>query len=197
MLADPANDGVSLAKVCALAGMPLARLMKLFDQVVLVKGQLKARARIAEKLPDVAAGVMEDALPGERVCLTCNGFGQFPMPTPNDKDAVATCEACLGKGTVRHQPDTDVRKLALEIGGLLTKGSGTRTMIVNQNTAAAGAVGMGAGGASGTPESFDQLMAQLDGALYGSGRDRTRRGAGSAAQASTEGEDNTVDGEVI
>ncbi len=178
MLADPRNDPVSLAMLCSYGRLSLHRLLKLFDSVVFVKGQLKARAKIAAALPDVAAAVMEDAIPGDRVCPACDGFQTIEVKSvdstgaPTGATERVKCPTCYGLGTVRHIPETDIRKLALEIGGLTPKShpshTGAKTMIVN----APGGNGFGAGG------SFDELMTRLDGALYGGGRERTRRGKG-------------------
>lgn len=178
LLADPLNDNVSLAKVCLGAGLSMNRLLSLFQAAALAKGRTKAVQRIAEKLPDVAAGVMEDAIGGEKVCTNCNGF-QF-LPKPTDKDPLATekCATCLGKGTVLYQPDHHIREIALKIGGLLDKGGGNKVVIAQQFGPA--------GGAGAT--SFDQLMSAMDGALYGEGRARARASGGP---------EPPVDGEVI
>lgn len=177
LLADPQNDSVSLAKVCIGAGLSMTRLMKLFQAAALAKGQTKAIVRIAAKLPDVAAGVMEDAIGGEKTCQTCNGFCSVPKPTKDDPAAVEECRECRGKGTVYHQPDADTREMALRIGGLLDKGgSGAKILIANQNN--------GSGGGVADTASFDKLMSAIDGALYGEGRARQRSG-------------DPIDGEVV
>lgn len=177
LLADPANDKVSLAKVCVGANLSMTRLMKLFQAAALAKGQTKAIVRIAAQLPDVAAGVMEDAIGGDKTCRVCNGFQFVPKPTKDDPDATAECGECRGKGTIYHQPDADIREIALRIGGLLDKGgSGAKILIANQNN--------GGGGGVADSASFDKLMAAIDGTLYGEGRARQR----------TSG---AVDGEVV
>lgn len=176
LLADPSNDGVSLAKVCVGAGLSMTRLMKLFQAAALAKGQTKAIVRIAAQLPDVAAGVMEDAIGGDKTCRACNGFQFVPKPTKEDPDATAECGECRGKGTIYHQPDADTREMALRIGGLLEKGGGAKILIANQNN--------GGGGGVADTASFDKLMAAIDGTLYGEGRARQRTSA-------------AVDGEVV
>lgn len=165
LLADPLNDGTSLAKVCIGAGLSMNRLLSLFQAAALAKGRTKAVQRIAEKLPDVAAGVMEDAIGGDKPCTACNGYCFIPKPTEADPAATEKCSACAGKGTVYYQPDHHIREIALKIGGLLDKGGGNKVVIAQQFGPA--------GGAGAT--SFDQLMSAMDGALYGEGRARARQ----------------------
>lgn len=169
LLADPENDRLSLAKVCIGGGLSMGRLMKLFQAAALAKGQVKAIQRVAAKLPDVAAGVMDDAVAGERPCGRCNGLGWMPEK-PGAPDAQGDpgpslpCPDCYGKGTVIHAPDHQVREMALRIGGLLEKGGGgAKILIANQNN----------GGGVADSASFDKLMSSLDTALYGEGRGRS------------------------
>lgn len=183
MLVDPVNDGVSLAKICIGGGIPLGRMLKVLQAAALAKGQTKAIVRVAAKLPDVADGVMDDAIGGLRQCDACSGLGlvtaepteQAPNPEP------VKCKPCRGSGQVRYEPSNEVRKMALQIGGMLDKGGGAK-IVVNQNQAnfAAG------GGADG----YDGLMAALDTALYGAGRDRLR-----SARSSGQDRDIAIDGE--
>lgn len=170
LLADPLNDGISLAKVCNQGGVTMARLLKLFKEAVIIKGQVKALARIGAAIPDVAASVMEDAIPGKRVCPRCEGLStiQNPkMPTATDQEYQETieCPKCAGKGTIIHVPLHEVQKTALQLGGLLDKGGGTRILNVNANKNVPPVGGVGV-------DSFDKLMTNLDSFLYGSGRDR-------------------------
>lgn len=165
LLADPQNDGISLAKLCLGGGLSLSRLMTLFKAAALAKGQVKAIARIAAKLPDVAAGVMEDAIGGEKICKQCNGYQFLPAPTEKDPNATEKCPKCLGKGMVLFEPDSDVREMALRIGGLLEKGGGSKIAILQS---------FGQGSAA-NPGSFDTLMSGLDRELYGDGRARQRQ----------------------
>lgn len=178
LLADPQNDGVSLAKVCLGAGLSMNRLLNLFQAAALAKGRTKAVQRIAEKLPDVAAGVMEDAIAGDKPCQRCKGFCFLPKPTTEDPAATEECPECRGKGTIFYQPDHHIREIALRIGGLLEKG-GNKVLIAQQ---------FGTSGGAST-ENFDRLMSAMDGALYGEGRARAR----SQAAPPTD----PVDGEVV
>lgn len=181
LLADPQNDTTSLAKVCVGAGISMARLMKLFQAAALVKGQTKAIQRIAERLPDVAAAIMEDAIPREKECPICDGLTTVPgRPTKENPDPEPVkCTVCKGKGTVPFVPEHQVREMALRIGGLLEKGggSGVKVLVANQNN--------GAGVSVADTKSFDSLMAAVDGALYGEGRARQRTG------------EEPIDGEVV
>lgn len=182
MIADPDNDGRSLARICAQGEIGLGRLLGIFREAVLARGQVIAITRIAQKVPDVAAAVMEDATPGWRICLACLGAKQVEEKNPDTKEMeLVPCGRCNGRGEVYHRPDHDVQKTALQISGLLDKGGAKITTIVAQQQT----------GGGGSPDTgmFDQLMGALDGALYGKGRDRLRR------QREEDG-DGVVEGEV-
>lgn len=177
MIADPENDDVSLAKVCALGGVPLSKLLKMFKEATLARGQLLSLSRIAEKLPDVAAAVMDDAIPGERPCPTCNGLTTVMMSVggPDAAPTAVPCGNCKGTGLVRFVPDHDVQKTALQLGGLLQKGGNITQIVAQQNN----------GGGTG---SFDDLVGALDKVIYGTGRERFARASGG---------DDTVDAEIL
>lgn len=182
-IADPQHDTESLAKICALYGVAPAGLMKVFRTAVLTRGQMIATARIAEKAPDVAAAVMEDAIPSDRTCPKCLGARLVDKPTAADPNATEECGLCHGHGTIRFVPDHDVQKTALQIAGLLERGGGVKvtTLVANQN--------LNAGTDSG---SYDKLIGALDGVIYGKGRDRMRSAPGQAADS-----DTPIEGEVV
>lgn len=177
LLADPLNDGLSLAKVCLGGGLKMTRLLKLFQAAALAKGQTAAISRIAGKLPDVAASVMEDAVGGKRMCEECKGYGVVKKPTKEDPGAEGECPECRGRCEVYFHPEANVRELALRIGGLLEKGGGGAKILINNQQVNTGSAADSA--------SYDRLMAQLDTALYGAGRDRQQPPA------------DVVDGEVL
>lgn len=178
LLADPGNDALSLAKVCIGGGLKVGRLLKLFQAAALAKGQTAAISRIAAKLPDVAASVMDDAVGGERVCDACHGFGQVKKPTKDDPGQEVECPECRGRCVVQFHPEAAVREMALRVGGLLEKGGGAKVQILNQNAHMNVQQGSPADSAS-----YDQLMTQLDRALYGAGHARSRTGAEAKAEA--------------
>lgn len=175
MIADPGNDGRSLAQICSLADCSLTKLMGMFRSAVMARGQMIAIARIAQKLPDVAASVMDDSIAGWRACLSCEGLqtisvkGMLPDAKPGDQpvDMIVPCPSCAGRGKVYWQPPHDMQKTSLMIGGLLDKGGPRITTIVaNQNVQA------------GTDSaSYDSIIGALDKAIYGEGRGRTSGGA--------------------
>lgn len=177
-IADPANDGVSLAKVCAAHDVSLAKLLDVFKVALLARGRLAATVRIATALPEVAQQVMEDAVGGNRVCPDCLGAKRVDDSTEKDPAGTKPCARCKGKGEVRFIPDHEVQKTALKIGGLLEHGSGMK-IAVNQNM-----LNLGGGGADS--ESYDRLVAALDTRLYGGGRARLRAG-----------DDDVVEGEEL
>lgn len=180
MIADPQHDGLSLAKICAQADCSLSKLMGMFRSATLARGQMIAMARIAEKIPDVAASVMDDSVAGWRDCLHCQGARvitvmDYPPGTKGEDlattqpiEVIKPCGACAGRGLVYWQPPHDTQKTALMIAGLLDKGGPRITTIVaNQNVQA--------GTDSG---SYDGLIAAMDKAIYGEGRARGASGSG-------------------
>lgn len=184
-IADPDNDTVSLAKVCAAHDVSLAKLLDVFKTALLARGRLAATVRIASALPEVAQAVMDDAVGGDRVCPDCLGAKRVAEPTAEDPEHTVPCSLCKGVGSRRFVPDHEVQKTALKIGGLLEHGSGMK-IAVNQNM-----LNLGGGGADS--ESYDRLVAALDTRLYGGGRARLRAGedddpSGEAAGEVHEGE---------
>lgn len=176
-IADPDNDRVSLARVCAAHDVSLVKLLGIFREAIMARSKLKAVVKIASMLPAVAAQVMDDAVAGERVCSDCLGAMTLADPTTEDPTRTKPCGLCKGKGMVRFTPDHETQKTALKIGGLLE--SNGMKIAVNQQTIALG----GGGG-----EEYDKLVAALDGALYGHGRERLRPGGDPV---------DPVDGEVL
>lgn len=193
MLADPTHDGESLAQICALAGVKFAKILPVFKEAVKARGQVISTARIAERMPDLAAAVVDDAIPGWRECRECLGAREIAAPTPEDPHAVKPCPECRGRGQVWFVPDHDVQKTALKISGLLESGTrgGATVNVLQKNTQIA----------PGDTGGFDALMTMMDDALYGSGRDRLARmrpqtpmGADSGASPAAEVvEGTTVD----
>src|SRR5207245_2850909 len=145
---------LSLAHVCALGNISLNRLMDIFKEAVLARGKLLAFTRIAARVPDVAAAVMEEAVPGRKPCPVCEGVKTFvPEPTADiPNPSPQACTYCQGAGVIYHQPDHDVQKTALQIAGLLERG-GTKvtTIVANQRN-----------GGGTDPGAYDKLIAALD-----------------------------------
>lgn len=182
LMADPLHQHESLGKVCALAGVKVSKLLEALQAASRTRGQLLAHARIATRMPDVAAQVMDDATAGWRDCLECMGLGRRAAPTEEDPAASAECGVCRGRGKVYHQPDHDVQKTALQISGLL-QGSGKGGVSLNV-LQANNQVNPGNSG------NYDTLVGMMDQVLFGSGRERLSR---TAPADVVEGE--AVDGE--
>ena len=187
MIADPLHDHESLAKICALGNVGLPKLMKMFEGALRTRGQLLAHTRIAASMPDLAAAVMEDSIPGWRECRTCMGsqMVEVEVKSPEGTHTESRpCTACKGNGLVWFQPDHEVQKTALKISGLLEsgKGAGVNVAVLQNNTQ----------NNPGDTGNYDQLMGMLDGVLYGTGRERLgRRSTGAPASAA-----DPIDGEI-
>ncbi len=166
MLADPANDTLSLAKLAAWARVPMWRWYELLKAAALVKGQVVSLVRVGERLPDVARGLVEDAIPGDRVCPACRGLKSFmPEPTVQEPNPVPhRCDECQGAGIVYYVPDVKLREMALQVGKLLDKDKGQTNVVVNNARFGAGMA----------PD-FTHTITELDDLLDGRHRDRNGR----------------------
>ncbi len=166
LIADPNNDHESLARICALGRVDLATVLKTLLSATKARAQAIAISRIGEKLPDVAAAVMEEAIPGWKLCPACLGSGQISrQPSEEDPRTQQECTACKGLGQQWNQPDHDVQKTALKLGGLLDTHKGATLQMFNQQN-------VNNPGDTGT---YDSLMSKLDDVIYGKGRERIRK----------------------
>ena len=99
---------------------------------------IAAMDRVNAYLPDVAEDLMQRAVPHLAPCIPCIGTGQvidvLPDPAAPGKslEGGRKCVVCRGAGLIPVVPDRARQKVALEMGGLLKKDSGT-TVVVNQN----------------------------------------------------------------
>jgi hypothetical protein len=179
-LADPANDRVALARLCHQLKIDKAGLYEKITAASMARGKARASLKVAEKLPQVALGVMEDAIPGNRACRACQGLGLVAGdPTPDGPPAEVTCTVCRGTGQTYFVPETPVRELALKMGKMVEKASGTHISVLQQNAQMSGMV---------QADTYDRLVGALDTALYGSGRDRLSKMQTSNADGVVEGE---------
>jgi len=165
MLVDPANDATSLAQLCAFSRVSLRRLLDFVKDAALIRGQVHALVAVGERLPQVAVGLMEDAIPRDKTCPVCRGLRQLlDDPTPQNPSPVPrVCTNCDGAGTVHYHPETELRKVALQLGKLLDKPGSTNNVFV--------ATKFG----EGTAPSFNASVMELDEALDGKHRDRFGR----------------------
>lgn len=173
LLADPRYDHEPLAGLCRIGKISLKRLMELYRDAALVSSQVRSIERVADRLPAVAEDVMARATEHRVTCGTCQGACTITVQDPPEKKGdepppprQVACPACRGYGSVIEQPDHEVQKTALEIGGLLARGKGGLTIQqtqVNANLAASGGA------------NFGELMEKLDGVLFGDARSRVSR----------------------
>jgi hypothetical protein len=166
LLADPRYDRESLASLCRIGKVSLQRLMSLYRDAALVSAQVGAIDRVATGLPAVAADVMTRAIEHRVTCPICQGLTTItPAPTKDKPNPTPEpCRACGGFGSTVAQPEHEVQKTALELGGLLKKGGGGLTIQQNNTQVAL------AGGAAG----FDEMIEKLDEVLFGTARDRVK-----------------------
>lgn len=151
LLADPRYERMSLARICALAGLTVADFFAAFRTARLQRAQIEAIELVAQGLAPVVADVMRRAAPYDVACTACRGTGSV---STGDAPSVP-CETCHGKGAILEEPDLDRQKLALELAELLKKGGGLTISQTNQT------VTMGAGAGLGTLERVQQAVSGL------------------------------------
>jgi len=122
ILADPGNDKLHLLDICRTNRISYQALIRLFQDATWAKAHVDAVARAAEKLPAVAESVMDRGVVHDVPCPICFGRG------------AEGCSACDGKGTILRAPDTRSQELALQLGGLVSRGGAGVNVSVNQQT---------------------------------------------------------------
>lgn len=165
MLLDPQYDGKSFGYLARQTGISLSDLLRSFRNGTLAKAQVLAAQKIATRLVDVVEDVMKRAMPHEEPCSTCDGLGEVvPKPTkkrPNPEPE--SCRVCNGKAVIRHLPDLDRQRLALELAEMIKVPRNHPTVLQQFNMGSAGAAReTGAG-------SLEQLQQAVSSMLYGRG----------------------------
>lgn len=129
IIADPRNDKVSLAQLCARHHFSLDKLLRLFRDGRYARAQIEAIDRVAQGLPRVAGDVMEMASIRRKTCPECMGSKRVRVEVPSTDDEgkltstveVRPCAVCGAEGVIELIPDRRTQELALEIGGLFKR----------------------------------------------------------------------------
>lgn len=161
LIADPQNNSLSLAEVCQLGRVLPGELIGALASGSELRSQLLAKQHIAQQLPTVVKEVMHKAAEYEDDCTECLGTGTIvaepsvavPNPSPEP------CATCQGGGKLRFPADKECRDLALEMGGLTSKGGGVS---VNTNVQVAQIGG-------GSYEGYERMQEAMDQILFGAG----------------------------
>lgn len=164
-ITDPSNEKVALGELCRQHKITRSVFLERIKGALYARGQFRSVTKIAAKVPQVAEGVMEDAIPGNRKCRRCSGLGIIAgAPTPDGPPKDEKCGPCGGTGQVYYEPSIELRKTALQLGKVLEKPSGAHTSVIVQQANVQGMV---------QPGGYDKMISALDAALYGRGRERT------------------------
>lgn len=160
ILADPAYAALPLLEMCRIAGVRPGALLALVEQGLMAASQLEARVHIARGTPKVVADVMKKGAPYVDPCGACGGIGtRTADPTEDEPNpSPQMCAPCQGTGQLLYPADSEARKLALDLSGLLPKSNGI-TITNTQQVA----VRTGGGG------DVDLLQEAMDRVLYGHG----------------------------
>ena len=133
LLGDPANEALSLADVCYMAGVSLPGFLRLIQDALLAKARLLSLRQVADQMPTVAGDVMELAQRSTQVCKRCKGLGTVTKRGKKEEDPTQeVCPSCDGDGTALYTPTLDRQRTALELGGLLDQKGGGVTVQVQQ-----------------------------------------------------------------
>lgn len=121
LVADPRNDTKPLGELCDQGNITPEQLLKAYRKGRLARKQVEAIHLVTDGTPAVAADILKRAVRHERYCSRCHGTGLVV----DDKNLKQTCQTCDGSGQVKAEASLEHQKLALELAGLLVKGSGT------------------------------------------------------------------------
>jgi hypothetical protein len=161
LIADPENNSQSLADICRMGRVLPGELIAALASGSELRSQLLAKQHIAQQLPTVVREVMHKAAEYEDDCTECLGIGKItadpsdanPNPSPE------ICDTCKGGGKLRFPADKECRNLALEMGGLTSKGGGVQ---VNTSVQVANLGG-------GSYEGYERMQEAMDRVLFGTG----------------------------
>lgn len=160
LLGDPDHARQPLALLCAMGGITAGEILDAYKAGEIARGQAGGARFIGEGLPAVIQDTFKRAAPYTATCYQCQGTGAItPEPsqeTPNPEPV--DCPVCGGGGELTYQGDLEHKKLALELGKMLSKGGGVSVQ-VSQKVAQIG------GGSVGG--SLEQLQQATDDLLYG------------------------------
>lgn len=123
-LADPRNDGRSLATICKMLGIGFGTLLLFFRDAGFAQAQMEASRRIWKMIPDVAEDAFKRALPSKEKCKDCFGVGRWQEPDPDKpgEQREHACTTCGGDGEITIEPSVARQRLALEMGGVVKTG---------------------------------------------------------------------------
>lgn len=149
-LADPANDGLSLAALCRKAGLSMRDFLTSLRDARYARLAAEIGLKVAQHLPKVAEDIVLRAQPHYVECPGCAGSGVAPVfPAPSSSSsggsgsdaaenadqppAPPPCSLCKGSGQQLVLPELARQKLALELGGVLKQGPGVAVGVVVNN----------------------------------------------------------------
>lgn len=122
LIADPRNDDLSLAQICAIGGISIGKLLAFWKDASGMKAQLEAIDKISRYLPDVVEDVMKRSLPMEEPCYRCETTGKVESPKAGGGTETVICFKCQGSGKLITAPNLETQKVAIQLGGFLKQG---------------------------------------------------------------------------
>lgn len=184
IIADPRHDHLTLAVVCARAGISPGQLFQSFRHAAVARAQVLAMLEVANRVPQITEQLLAEAISHTTPCTSCNGVGtKTPEPSAkNPEPKPFTCGACQGLGTLHVPADLERQKIALELANLLKKAGGIAIQ-TNVNVPAPASKG-------GSLEQLQQAIGEI---MYG------RAGGGGGREDPTPDAPSSppVDGEVV
>ena len=169
-------------------GLGLSDILRAFRNGIFFKAHLLAGQIVTEKLSAVVGDVMLRATPYEETCPTCEGTGRvMSRPTKKNPEPFSVrCQICNGKGQVRHIPEVDRQRLALELGELIKPPKSGPTLLQQFNMG-----GNQPPNPSATaPGSLEQLQQAVSDLLYGNRRATGENNHGNGSSSDSELSEN-------
>jgi len=164
LIADPENNSQSLYAICQMGRVLPGELIQALASGSELRSQLLAKQHIAQRLPTVVKEVMDKAADYEDDCTECMGTGSITAdPTDSQPNpGPQPCQTCRGGGKLRFPADKECRDLALEMGGLTSKGGGVQ---VSTNVQVANF------GGGSSYEGYERMQEAMDLVLFGAASD--------------------------
>ncbi len=128
LLCDPIREHDSIAVITRDAGLLPSQVIQLFREASFAKAHALSMTQLAERIPDIVQDLTKRSTDAVVTCPDCMGEGS--------ESEIEPCARCHGRGLVIREGDLDHKKVALELGGLLKKGTGVNVNVQQNNISA-------------------------------------------------------------
>lgn len=114
LLRDPQNRGLSLARLCKLAGVSIVDFLTYCSVAKNAQSLIEAQLIAAQATPDVMRDVAAKAVDQRSVCTCVKSPAAGAPAVPDLK-----CKRCWGSGILVEKSSVDHQKIVLRVSGVL------------------------------------------------------------------------------